>query len=227
MPFEIMYDSTMPDGFFVPCEWADLTGESPVLDFGAPMAKFRVTILLKSGEGERTFALQVADDAAFTEGVRTVGEEVLSLPSRPHCCRYLYAFRGPVRYAKLTMTGGDATYDARLEWTNATITGYVPPPPPVTPPASGPVLTKLEPPSATLGSPSFTLRVLGTGFTETSVIVWNASVEETRYVSATELTTNVNMLTAEMAIPIPVHVRTGAQNSNTMIFELLPAARRS
>lgn len=88
------------------------------------------------------------------------------------------------------------------------------PPPPF-------ALTALEPASAVLGDPSFTLRVLGTGFTPDSTIVWNGADEPTTYVTATELQTDVNMATAEVAMPIPVEVRSGTQTSSTLMFSLL------
>lgn len=69
-----------------------------------------------------------------------------------------------------------------------------------------PVVSSLNPGSATLGDPSFTLHVLGTGFNAESLIVWNGSEEPTTYVSATELTTGVDMSTAVVAVNIPVAV---------------------
>jgi len=69
-----------------------------------------------------------------------------------------------------------------------------------------PVVSSLNPGSATIGDPSFTLHVLGTGFNSESLIVWNGSEEPTTYVSATELTTGVDMSTAVVAVNIPVAV---------------------
>ena len=63
-----------------------------------------------------------------------------------------------------------------------------------------PVVTALEPDTAVLGTPSFTIHVHGTGFTAASVIVWNGSDELTTVVSATEVTTGVNMATASVAM---------------------------
>ena len=68
-------------------------------------------------------------------------------------------------------------------------------------------MTALEPDTAVLGSPSFTLHIVGTGFTPDSVIVWNGSDEVTTYVDATVVTTGVNMETASVAIAVPVSVR--------------------
>lgn len=80
------------------------------------------------------------------------------------------------------------------------------------------VVTRLEPDQVALGSPSFTLHVQGTGFALDSVIVWNGSDEPTTVVSATELTTSVNMATAVVAMTLPVAVRTGVVVSNSLPF---------
>lgn len=85
-------------------------------------------------------------------------------------------------------------------------------PTPVNAPGSGsaaPVLTALEPDTAVLGTPSFTLHVRGTGFAPDAVIVWNGSDEPTTVVSPTEATTGVNMDTATSAVTVPVLVRNG------------------
>jgi hypothetical protein len=87
------------------------------------------------------------------------------------------------------------------------------------------VLTSLVPPSAKLGDPSFTLHVHGTGFRPDSVILWNGGQEPTTYVSPTELTTGVNMATAEVALAIPVAVvNLPGVASNELTFDLQPAA---
>lgn len=88
-----------------------------------------------------------------------------------------------------------------------------------------PVLTALLPTSAKIGDPSFTVHVTGTGFRAGCEILWNGSPEPTTLVSPTELTTEVNMATAEVPMPIPVVVRTlGGLVSNTLTFTLQPAA---
>src|SRR5262245_49995622 len=79
------------------------------------------------------------------------------------------------------------------------------PPDPPPPPA----VSAIDPSTAALGSPSFTLHVLGTGFFPNAVILWNGSPEQTTVVSATELTTTVNMASAEVAMEIPVAVQNG------------------
>jgi hypothetical protein len=88
-----------------------------------------------------------------------------------------------------------------------------------------PVLTSLVPDTAQLGDPNFTLHVHGTGFRQGDTILWNNSPEKTTYVSATELTTTVNMATAAvpMAIPVAVQNAVGVL-SNTLTFDLEPEA---
>lgn len=86
-----------------------------------------------------------------------------------------------------------------------------------------PIITSLNPISAVLGSPSFTLEVNGTGFDAESHIVWNGGAEPTVFVSSTKLTTGVDMSTAQVAIDIAVQVVNSlGMISNTMIFKLLP-----
>jgi hypothetical protein len=94
------------------------------------------------------------------------------------------------------------------------------PGPPASPPAA-PVLTSLDPATAALGDPDFTLRVHGTGFAAGAVIVWNGAPEPTTVVSPTEVTTGVDMSTAEVALPIPVLVQNSdGAPSNVLTFAL-------
>jgi len=65
-----------------------------------------------------------------------------------------------------------------------------PPTPPVVVP---PVIVSLNPTTATVGDPDFTLHVLGTGFKADDVLMWNGAPEATTFVSDTELTTGVTM----------------------------------
>jgi hypothetical protein len=95
------------------------------------------------------------------------------------------------------------------------------PAPPTLPPPVGisvASVKKLVPESAALGSPSFTLAVRGTGFVDGDVILWNNSPEPTTFVSKTELTTGVNMETAQVAMAIPVSV----QNASGEVTNALP-----
>jgi hypothetical protein len=93
-------------------------------------------------------------------------------------------------------------------------------------PVVPPVIDSLEPNTAALGSPSFTLHVKGSGFREDSKVSWNGSEEPTTFVSATELTTEVDMSTAEAAVALPVLVRNADADSNTVVFTLTNGAAR-
>lgn len=91
-------------------------------------------------------------------------------------------------------------------------------------PADPPEVTALVPNTAQIGDPNFTLHVQGTGFREGDEILWNGNPEPTTFVSDTELTTEVNMATAEVAMPIPVAVLSfGVITSNALTFTLTPA----
>jgi hypothetical protein len=96
-----------------------------------------------------------------------------------------------------------------------------------------PVVSSLSPGSATVGDADFILQVMGTGFTPESVIVFNGGEEVTTYVSATQLTTGVNMSTVTGAFTVPVAVlsKEGVlSNAVNFVFQDSPAllgARKS
>jgi hypothetical protein len=98
------------------------------------------------------------------------------------------------------------------------------------PPEGGaaPVLTSLTPATAVLGAPSFTLHVRGTGFVDGAVIVFAGHDEPTTWVSATEVTTGVDMSVwagPDPAVPVVVRGGDGAV-SNTLTFAFTAALRR-
>lgn len=82
-----------------------------------------------------------------------------------------------------------------------------------------PTTSSLSPNSATLGDASFTMTVNGTGFTPTSVIVFNGYEEPTTFVSPTSVTTGINMdvWLAPAAVPVGVLSDDGIL-SNTQTF---------
>jgi len=69
-----------------------------------------------------------------------------------------------------------------------------------------PAISSLTPNSAEVGDPSFLLHVHGTNFTSGSIIMFNGGEEPTTFVSATELTTAVNMSTVLVPSVVPVNV---------------------
>lgn len=52
-------------------------------------------------------------------------------------------------------------------------------------------LSSVSPTTVTVGSPAFMLTVLGTGFTNSSTVLWNGSARTTTYVSGTELVAQI------------------------------------
>jgi hypothetical protein len=87
-----------------------------------------------------------------------------------------------------------------------------------------PVISSLNPSTATAGSPTFTLTVNGGGFTTGSVVQWNGSPLVTNFVSSTQLQATV--LASQVASPgsIPVTVISNTLPSNSVKFTVTAAA---
>jgi hypothetical protein len=83
-----------------------------------------------------------------------------------------------------------------------------------------PVLTALDPGTAEMQSGDITVTITGTGFTETSVLVWNDADDVADYVSPTELTTTVKTDLSTVAVDCKVEVRNGDQLSNSLTFSI-------
>jgi hypothetical protein len=94
------------------------------------------------------------------------------------------------------------------------------PPPPDEPPE----ITSLEPDNATIGSPSFTLYIHGTGFTPGSVIVFAGHDEPTTVDPDGVVSTGINMPLWTGPDKVDVYVRNGAARSNLMLFTFAEAA---
>jgi len=95
----------------------------------------------------------------------------------------------------------------------------IPYPDPDRDPLLDPTVTSLNPATAVVGAPNFTVHVIGTQFDPLAVILWNGSPEPTTRVSATELTTEVNMASVTGAYTVQVGVLSGAGvMSNTLPF---------
>src|SRR5690606_32285488 len=74
------------------------------------------------------------------------------------------------------------------------------------PPPGAPTTTSISPSSALVGSASFTLTVNGTDFLPDSVVQWNDGDRPTTYVSATELTAEIDAADLLTAGSFPVTV---------------------
>jgi len=109
----------------------------------------------------------------------------------------------------------------------SSLTGAIPEslePPPEPPEPVAPVLTSLDPDTAVKDSPDFTLRCLGSGFTESSVIMFAGQPEPIVFVSPSEITTGVKpSLGWGTDVGIPVSVKTGDLESATLDFTFTPA----
>lgn len=82
-------------------------------------------------------------------------------------------------------------------------------------------IAALVPPTAALGAANFTLRVTGTDFRSSDVILWKGLPVVTAYVSPTEVTAGVNMAAELVALAVPVSVRSlTGQESNAATFTL-------
>lgn len=89
-------------------------------------------------------------------------------------------------------------------------------------PPAPPAIISLNPSSAGILDPDFTLSVVGsatgTPFTAASIIVFNGGDEVTTFVSPTELTTLVQPSLVASAVDVPVKVRDAYGESNELIF---------
>jgi hypothetical protein len=90
-----------------------------------------------------------------------------------------------------------------------------------------PVITSLNPSSATIGDPAFDLHVIGSGFDQNSVIYFNGLEEPTTLNSPTDVSTGINMPLWTAPAVVPVSVR----NSNGIVsqsqnFEFIDSVTR-
>ncbi|MGB8380589.1 MAG: PKD domain-containing protein [Dermatophilaceae bacterium] len=89
---------------------------------------------------------------------------------------------------------------------------------------SPPTLTTLNPATAAMSDPDLVMTVTGTGFSSTSVIVWNGVEQSTTYISGTQLSTTVKPSRASAAGTVPVTVRNrDGQSSGAKNFTITAA----
>ncbi len=93
----------------------------------------------------------------------------------------------------------------------------------VTPPNPVPALDSLIPSTATVGSPAFTITVNGTNFVNGAAVMWNGTLRQTTFVSATQLTAQVTAAdvaalgTASVTVVNPAP---GGGSSNALTFTI-------
>jgi len=84
--------------------------------------------------------------------------------------------------------------------------------------AGAPALTSLTPNTVNAGDPAFTLTVNGTAFGTDSVVFWNGTALPTSYSTTTQVTAQVATADVMTAGMVPVYVRSGGKNSNSIMF---------
>lgn len=81
-----------------------------------------------------------------------------------------------------------------------------------------PQIMQLQPTMANAGGPAFTLTVEGSGFGTDSVVYWNMVAQTTSYDSGTQVSAQITAADIMNPGMIPVYVRSGGKNSNSMDF---------
>lgn len=82
----------------------------------------------------------------------------------------------------------------------------------------GPQIMQLQPNMAQAGSGAMTLTVTGSGFGTDSVVYWNMVPQTSSYVSGSKVTAEISAADLMNAGMVPVYVRSGGKNSNSMTF---------
>jgi IPT/TIG domain len=86
--------------------------------------------------------------------------------------------------------------------------------------AGAPTMSAMMPNSAMAGSAGLTMTVNGTNFGTDAVVYWNMSILPTTFVSSNQVIAMIPASDLMSAGMIPVYVRTGGRNSNTMNFSV-------
>ena len=84
-------------------------------------------------------------------------------------------------------------------------------------------LTSLNPTSAAMSDPDFTLECIGSGFTEQSVIVFNGGDEPIVFVNHSKITTIVKPSMVGTPVSVLVQVREGNHTTDGLPFEFTEA----
>lgn len=93
------------------------------------------------------------------------------------------------------------------------------------PEEEAPIITEINPANMAVPGVDGELIILGEGFTQESIIVWNNGDELTEFVSDTELRTIVKPSTVQAPLPfeLSVYVRNGNLKSNVVSFTFVEA----
>ena len=81
-----------------------------------------------------------------------------------------------------------------------------------------PSIMTLAPNVATAGGATFTLTVNGSGFGTDAVVYWNMAPQASSYATGSKVTAQITAADIMTAGMVPVYVRSGGKNSNTIDF---------
>lgn len=81
-----------------------------------------------------------------------------------------------------------------------------------------PNISAIMPNIANAGGMSFTLTVNGSGFGTDAVVYWNGNPQSSMYLSGNQVTAQITAGDIMSPGMVPVYVRTGGKNSNSMTF---------
>jgi hypothetical protein len=86
--------------------------------------------------------------------------------------------------------------------------------------SSPPSIATLTPNSVPVNSVPFTITIDGSNFGADAVVFWHGNAHMTTFVSAKEITTTLTDTDLMFTGLVPVYVRTGGLNSNTVEFDV-------
>jgi hypothetical protein len=81
-----------------------------------------------------------------------------------------------------------------------------------------PIMAKLQPDSVMAGGAAFSLVVMGSGFGTDAVVYFNGNPNTTMYNTTAQVTATISADEIMNAGMIPIYVRSGGMNSNTIDF---------
>lgn len=84
--------------------------------------------------------------------------------------------------------------------------------------AGSPVVMTLAPNMTPAGGLAFTLTVNGSGFGTDAVVYWNGSPQASSYATGGKVTAQITAADIMNSGRVPVYVRSGAKNSNSVDF---------
>ena len=87
---------------------------------------------------------------------------------------------------------------------------------------SPPAITELTPNTVPVNSVPFTMTINGGNFGTDTVVFWNGNPQFTTFITAQQIMVAVTANDLNFWGQVPVYVRTGGMNSNTVDFSVAP-----